>query len=197
MSLLSLLLLVIIAALVVTTIVLRQELLPLRKEVRKLRAETGQLLIGAADQLYAVRLPSRDSLIWKWRVWIPEDLSYRVFVQVGNVASHRLPFIPPDPNIHLVGPAEYLIEYRVRDRDNPESSTSFLSVGSWGTGYPGHSWLELGAMQGHESGVGEATESFEVGLPVELFVKQVLPEGVAWNGMGETDGFRIWIAPSE
>jgi hypothetical protein len=71
-SLLSALLLMTVAGLAIIVVRLWREVGPLRAEVAQLRNETGRLSVGDPTRVHAIEVRTREPLLWKWRVWVPE-----------------------------------------------------------------------------------------------------------------------------
>lgn len=86
-SLLSLLLLVALSACAVVITTLWREVGPLRREVARLRTETGQLTVVDPGKAYVVAIETMDPDTWKWRVHLPAGHDYRLKTKVGQIAG--------------------------------------------------------------------------------------------------------------
>ena len=71
-SLLSALLFMTIAGMAIVIVQLWREVGPLRAEVRRLRNELGVLTVENPSRLHAIEVRTKDEMIWKWRIWVPE-----------------------------------------------------------------------------------------------------------------------------
>jgi hypothetical protein len=80
-SLLSALFLLTIAGMAIFIVQLWREVGPLRAEVRRLRDEVGAISIDDPTQVHAIQIETSDDLLWKWRIWLPEN---RVYVLRSN-----------------------------------------------------------------------------------------------------------------
>jgi hypothetical protein len=85
-SLLTVLLLVTIAGMAIVIVQLWRELVPLREEVRRYRAELGFLTIDDPTQVQGIHVPEReDGWNWKWRVHFPPGVDYKVTCYTGII----------------------------------------------------------------------------------------------------------------
>lgn len=76
-----------------------RELASLRAEVRKLRAERGELTVEDPSKLYAIQAPQRENKVWKWRVSIPEGSKYWLYVRINGVPCNRPGFALTDDHL--------------------------------------------------------------------------------------------------
>ena len=74
-SILTALLLMTILAMAIVVAQQWREVGPLRSEVRRLRDELGQLSIEDPTKLHAIEVRTKDAMIWKWRIWVPERMN--------------------------------------------------------------------------------------------------------------------------
>ena len=56
-----------------TIVLLAMKVVPLQREVRQLRSEAGYLTIDDPTKLHAIQIETESPLVWKWKVWIPDD----------------------------------------------------------------------------------------------------------------------------
>ncbi len=70
-SLLTLLLLTTVVAMSVALWQLGSEVVPLREEVRQLRAEVGKLSVFDDEKIYAIQLKTEEKNVWWWRIYLP------------------------------------------------------------------------------------------------------------------------------
>jgi hypothetical protein len=84
-SLLTMILLTTIVGLTMVIVQLWREVGPLRKEVRRLRDEMGVLTVEDPTRLHAIEVRTKDEMIWKWRVWIPERAKTVLKLSWGSV----------------------------------------------------------------------------------------------------------------
>ncbi len=127
-SLLNLLLLTAVAALSLTVVTLWREVTPLRHEVRRLRAEVGELEVRDESRPHAIQLETDSDTNWKWLVWIPDGTNY-----VLHLANEKIPRSGvPSTDRHcmvIVGSGEQLIlQYRIRRDPVDDRLTGFLSA---------------------------------------------------------------------
>lgn len=92
-SLLSALLLITIVSLTIVIVKLWREVGPLRAENKRLNEERGTLVIGDANKLHAIKVPTRfaGERRQSFRVYVPPGQSYIAFVQVNKIPKEGLP----------------------------------------------------------------------------------------------------------
>lgn len=116
-SLLNLLLLTAILVLSLTVGRLWNELRPLREDVKRLRAEVGELDIEDPKLVHAITARTYQQRVWRWKIWCPAGKSV-----VVRMASHDIPADPtafpkPDGRLHL-------------NRNNPDAAEVEVTLSS-------------------------------------------------------------------
>jgi hypothetical protein len=109
-SLLTVLLLTTIDGLAIVVVQLGREVGPLRKEVRRLRDEVGELSIENDTRIHAMQARTKDPLTWKFRVWVPEGQTAVVKAHWGDVPRAGVPEANAGVQLEL---GEQWITYRV------------------------------------------------------------------------------------
>lgn len=192
-SLLSALLLMTIVGLTIVCMQLWQEVAPLRAEVRRLRDEVGYLLVDDPTKVHAIRVDTRDELLWKWRVWVPQGSVYVVSSQADGVPKEGFP--EGSGAIWIREPGEHTIEYRIdRDRRNDESYGKMIAGGG-SVGHNMQSWVNWGSRISTTGGVPTSTRSFEPGKPIELIRHRVSQASRSDPMEDPSAGFMIWMEP--
>ena len=74
----GLLIAVIIVAMSLALGLAYRELIPLRREVKRLRDQAGILTIEENSKLNAIAIETYTPIAWKWKVWIPADKHFRL-----------------------------------------------------------------------------------------------------------------------
>lgn len=82
-SLLTILFVTTIVGMAIVLVVQWRQVVPLRAEVRRLRAETGQLTIDDPAKIYATEIPTPEHDTWRWRVYLPAGQGYELHVSAG------------------------------------------------------------------------------------------------------------------
>lgn len=90
-SLLTMILLTTIVGLTMVIVQLWREVGPLRKEVRQLRDEVGVITVEDPSRLHAIEVRTKDEMIWKWRIWVPESSKTVLKFLWGNVPLEDYP----------------------------------------------------------------------------------------------------------
>jgi hypothetical protein len=92
-SLFTLLLVMTVIALSLTVVLLWREVGPLRAENKRLNEERGTLMLRDRSTLQAIRIPSRFAGEGResYRVFVPEDSLYWVFVVVNDIPKQGYP----------------------------------------------------------------------------------------------------------
>jgi hypothetical protein len=65
-----------------------RELVPLRVEVRQMRAELGHLSIDDETRPYAIQLHEWEDDVWRWRVYLPPGSNYNLYEASGVLPAH-------------------------------------------------------------------------------------------------------------
>jgi len=90
-SILNALLLMTILGMAIVIGRLWREVVPLRSEVQLLRSETGRLSIDDPTKIHAIEVHTNDPMMWKWRVWVPEEMRVKALVNWGTVPHEGVP----------------------------------------------------------------------------------------------------------
>jgi hypothetical protein len=90
-SILTALLLMTIAGMAIVIMQLWREVGPLRAETQQLRNETGRLSIEDPRKIHAIEVRTNDTMMWKWRVWIPAGMKVNAMANWGTVPHEGVP----------------------------------------------------------------------------------------------------------
>ncbi|WP_425399820.1 hypothetical protein [Aeoliella sp.] len=193
-SLLTLVLVTTIVALAVSVAMLYREVRPLRAEVQRLRAEVGELHVGDKAKIHAIHVPSGSKLEWKWRIWIPEGVTYCLRSSGGNIPLAEFPEY--GGTMYLREPGEHVIRY-VIERDPKRGGWSGKLVHDSGSvGSRSQPWVEWSSWSASGEGVGDATEVFEPDSRVLIARRRYTNEDDPPNDpKGPLPGFMIWLEP--
>lgn len=193
-SLLTLLLATTLMALAVTVAMLYRELGPLRKEVARLRDETGELNVMDPARLHAIRVDTYSELEWKWRIWIPEGAVYRVRGHGGPVSKQGYP--KGGGTIYLREPGEHVIRYVIRRDPRDHRWYGGLHTPTASAGKDHQPWVEWTSRTSTSGGVGTSTESYSVRERVELIRHRVSQAPDSEKIEDPAAGFLIWLEPN-
>jgi hypothetical protein len=121
-SLLTLILVMTIAAMGVGLWRLGREIVPMRRELQTLRAETGHLTIEDPSLIYAIAIPTMEKDVFRWRISLPRGKRLYLHCQPYDVPKSG---VPPRPNplggSEMVGEGQFRYECRIQfDPRNPE-----------------------------------------------------------------------------
>ncbi len=179
----------------------------LRNEVQKYRNELGYLEISDPGRVHAIGVPVHGNLKWHWRVWLPDERSYRLHVVTGGVPKEGVPQRGTSSgSSSTIRSGEMLIYaavqkdrlgqwvFRVEKGVGGDSSTIGIhqTHQRWLEGGPGWSTRQVSPAK---------TRSFEPGKPVVL-VRLRVSELVETTPDGRTtrrapdepcDGLMVWI----
>jgi hypothetical protein len=89
LSLLTALLLTTIVGLSIVTFQLWRDVEPLRAQVRSMRSELGLLNIEDPTVAHAIQLGTREVDRWKWRIYLPDQGDYELFVYDGLIPPRQ------------------------------------------------------------------------------------------------------------
>jgi hypothetical protein len=151
-SLLTSLLLVTIVAMAIVIWQLYAEVVPLRMENRRLRDEVGELTIEDESEFHAMAVRTDDEFTWKWRIWIPKDVVYRL-----GYNSQRIPktgFPPSQGWVTISGGGEHWIEYRVRRDPRSGKWMDGVQASFGGLGSVQQDWVDWPTRAATGEGVG-------------------------------------------
>ncbi len=90
-SILNALLLTTVVAMAIVIVQFWREVGPLRSEVRQLRDELGVITVSEPSKLHAIQVRTKDEMIWKWRVWVPEGKKVRLKLLWSDVPLNGYP----------------------------------------------------------------------------------------------------------
>jgi hypothetical protein len=194
-SLLTALLLLTIVGVAIVLVQLWREVGPLRAEVRRLRDEVGYLPVDDPGKLQAIQVDTGEELLWKWRVWLPENRVYLVRERSEEIPKDGFP--PEHGSIGIRDPGEHVITYRItRDPRNGQWYGN-LHAASGGTGKDAHPWVEWPSRTSSGGGVGGTTRTFEPDERVELIRLRVSQASNSSMIEDPSAGFMIWLEPSK
>lgn len=115
-SLLTLVLLLTIAAMAVALWRMGQEVVPLRNELRALRAETGHVTVDDPTRLYAVRALTTEDNVARWRLYVPPGKQFFLHFEPWDVPKTGVPQSPRQRSgMPLVGEGEFVFEFRLEE----------------------------------------------------------------------------------
>lgn len=191
-SLLTLVLVTTIVALAVSVGLLYREVGPLRIEVKRLRAEVGELDVRDKSKIHAIQVPSGSKLEWKWRIWIPEGITYSLRSSGGDIPKEGFPEF--GGTMYLREPGEHVIRYVIERDPKRDGWAGKLVHDSGSVGSNPQPWVEWSSWTGSGGGVGSTTEVFEPGDRVVL-ARQRYENGdnPPKDPNGPLPGFMIWL----
>ncbi|MEO1498589.1 MAG: hypothetical protein AAFV43_15705 [Planctomycetota bacterium] len=222
LSLLNLLLITALAAASLAIATLWREVGPLRDEVLGYRQQLGYLTVpaGEADRVHAVAVESERRHEWRFRVFLPEGRTYRLYFREGEL-PRRTPELIEAKDYYAavrssgsgssrkIDPGEHLLSFRVARAD----SQGDLSDWTFATRMPGRGalgsvtttvpWMaDERAWSTSTSMVNRSQKSFAADQPLPLLsvrrdVVEELPSG-GWSATSPkqsqaSDGFAWWI----
>ena len=177
---------------------LNLELGPLRKEVRKLRDETGQFVIDDPEKIHAIQLATDYPLAWKWRVYIPAGRSVCLAHQNFQIPKGELPQTNAGP--YLTGPKELVITLKLDKEPDGRwrSGISYEGLTQYQI-FPDDAttWLVKGSSGYLCQGVSRTVTVQQASEPLVLLRQRVFydkggavpPE----NEPAQTDGLLVWL----
>ncbi|MEZ6072575.1 MAG: hypothetical protein R3C10_20515 [Pirellulales bacterium] len=192
-SLLTLMLMTSIVALAITVVMLYREVGPLRRELKQLRDETGQLTIDDATKLHAIRVDTQDELEWKWRIWVPKGAQYRLRAEGGSIPEQGYP--DSGGTIVISEPGEYVVRYLIRRDPRSGEWRGSLHLNSGSVGEDPQPWVDWSTRSISSSGVGTSTQSFDTDQTVELIRHRVSQQSQGGKLAEPVSGFAVWLQP--
>jgi hypothetical protein len=195
-SLLTILLLMALVACGITIWQLWREVGPLRAEVRRLRDEAGVLSVDDPTKVHAIRVDTKDELLWKWRVWIPQNRTFVIRCRGRDVPSDGFP-MEGTSSISLLGKGEQVIVYRVDQDRRDDKWYGTLEAGSARVGRFDHPWVKWSSSTSMTAGVGKATSSFKPGQRIELIRHRISQASDSRKIEDPSAGFMIWLEPDK
>ncbi len=217
-SLLTVMLLLTIAGLGVGLWQAGREVAPLRAEVRRLRAEVGELSIDDPERIYV--LPLDDDALerhtWKWRIFLPQVQVYAVHVatmripEIGDVAPNCSSTIRGGEYVLTIGlrkqrDGRWAVVTRWKETKGGSPQGTFGSICGIN---PTSDWLDKERGVQTSGVIGAGQDSFDAGRPVELLRLRAMdftpqyPQsddpiyehvGTSRPSVGPADGFLLWI----
>lgn len=196
-SLKTMLFSVAIIAIVLTVWQQTAELGPLRREVRELRDETGQLTIEDAEKIHAIQMATDYPLAWKWRVYIPSGRKILLRHHVDQITKEGLP--QNSGYLTLVGPKEVIVTVKLDQQPDGRWRCGITSDGA--TSYEpfpeeASRWLKKGKSGSLTHQVGRTVAVERAGEPLVLLRQRVFYEkGTIPPRIepAETDGILVWL----
>ena len=197
-SLQMLLLLVTIISMGLVIWQLNAELGPLRKEVRKLRDETGQVTINDPERIHAIQMVTDYPLAWKWRVNIPSGRKVRVAHQTHRIPKDGLP--ASNNGSYLIGPKEFVVTVKLdkqpdgrwRSGISCDGVTTYRVFADDAT-----AWLTKGESGSQSKGVHRVVSVEQPGEPLVLLRRRVFYDRGGQvppaNEPAHTDGLLVWL----
>jgi hypothetical protein len=194
-SLLTILLLMALAACGITIWRLWQEVGPLRTEVRRLRDEVGAISVDDPTRVHAIQVDTNDELLWKWRIWLPENRTYVVRCVGENVPKEGFP--KPGGSIWIHEPGEHVIAYRVRRDQRNDQWYGQLETGTAAVGKDYQPWVEWPSKTSTSGGVGKSTYSADPSKRLEIIRHRVSQNSDSTKIEDPAAGFMIWLEPAK
>ncbi|QDU57147.1 hypothetical protein [Aeoliella mucimassa] len=194
-SLLTLVLLTTIVALGIAVAQLYWEVAPLRDEVKRLRAEVGELDITDKTKVHAVGVVTDNQLRWKWRVWVPEGANYVARGFGEDIPAQGYP--DTGATITLSQPGEHVLEWGIEYDPRSERWEGRLKVRGSSAGSDPQPWVDWSSRSTSSSGVGtRTTRVYDAGERVELMrLRCTNDDNTPASPDDPVPGFLIWIEP--
>jgi hypothetical protein len=193
-SLLNLVLMTTIVALGVTVYLLQQRVAPLEAEVKRLRDEVGELNIQDPSKLHAIQVQTDNQLEWKWRIYVPEGVSYAVRSYGNQIPEDNFP--QWGGTMYLREPGEHVLRYVIRYDPEGDRWEGSLQMKSGSVGSHHQPWVTWKGRGSTSSGVGMTTQVFEPDKRVLITRRRY--EDDSNPPAKPTDplpGFMIWLEP--
>lgn len=214
-SLLSALVGMTIIGMVIVIVQLWHEVEPLRSEVDRLRQELGYLSVHDPQKIYAIRVPTNEAGVHRYRIYLPTDRRFKIHTRIGTIPG-RLPqqtkqewfeTLDGSGSTSEIDSGEFTIDIAVRpDSEKPDHWSLSHQVAGRGGGSVGTkmSWLNdrrVWSVSG-EPVIGKQIEAdSDDGLVLYALRKASIkefPGGYSMyppNDGAETPGLMIWISP--
>jgi hypothetical protein len=192
-SLLTTLLLMALVACAITIWQLWREVGPLRAEVRRLRDEVGAISIDDPTKLHAIQVETNDELLWKWRVWLPENRAYVVRCLGETVPKEGFP--KAGGSIWLREPGEHVIAYRIQRAPQNSQWYGQLETRTASVGKDLQPWIEWSRKTSTSGGVGKSTHASDPAQRLELIRHRVSQNSDSSKIEDPAAGFMIWLEP--
>ncbi|MEQ8846395.1 hypothetical protein [Botrimarina sp.] len=194
LSLLSLLLIVAVVASSLTTAMLWSEVGPFRREVSRLREEVGELDLQDPTRLHAMRVETRDDLEWKWRLWIPQGVAYKLRTDAEAIPAEGYP--RGGGTIWLREPGELVVRYVIRRDARSGGWRGSLKTRGGSVGSDAAPWVEWPSRTYTSGGVGTSTRAFPADQTVDLIRLRVGENVKSTDDIADpAPGFVVWLEP--
>ncbi len=218
-SLLTLLLTATIVAMAIVIAKLWHEVGPLQADVRRLRADAGELTVNDPEKIYAIVLDDElEKHTWKWRIYLPKSRQYEVHVgtsripATGAAHSNCSSTIEGGEYLLTVGlrwqqDGQWAVVTRWKSAEDANPSVTF--EGHCGLN-PTSDWLVKGRGVQTSGVIGRGQAEFQADEPLELLRRRAMvftPKyptsedslhthaGTSTPTVGPSDGFLIWLEP--
>ena len=168
---------------------------PLQEEVRRLRAEVGELHVEDPDMFHAIQVETDNRLEWKWRVLIPKGAKYKVHSSSGEIPEEGYPDDDLDTTYVREG-GEFVLRFVVEEDPRDGLWKGRRIFGSGWVGADHQPWIEWGNARHISSGIGTSTDAYPKDQTVEIIrfrAENRDPEAVKRNDPAV--GFMIWMEP--
>ncbi len=170
----------------------------MRKEVQRLRDETGQLTIEDPKRLHAIQMPTDYPLAWKWRVYIPAGRNVRLSHHTHQISKEGLPKTYNGSKIF--GPKEFVVTVKIDKQPDGQwrSGVSCDGITTYRI-FPEDAirWLNKGSAGSTIKQVHRDVSMEQAGEPLVLLRKRVFykrGQVPPANEPTETDGLLVWLA---
>ncbi|MFO0886055.1 MAG: hypothetical protein U0894_18050 [Pirellulales bacterium] len=191
--------------LIVAQIQSARELAELRKEVARLREETGHFEIKDPNKVYILALRSQEEKHYRWRIYLPPNIAWKKTMAMGQIAAtgfsnHGSSVSSSSSTGSAIGESQ-MMEVMVRRNINGELQLKFVTGnGSSSQNIDNKDLRWLDPMQScpvstKQAGAGGVQE-FSPDQPIELLRMRVLPineDGTTGPVPEKTDGILIYI----
>lgn len=153
----------------------------LRQENARLRNELGEILVEPGDEnkLHAVSVPTSESMVWKWRIFVPTGRKIWLYVAPGELGPTGEP--PKNFGKSTLFPGEQTIQLVLRKNYHdhwewvvnlPKNANSFGVDSEVGSKM--NKLLDADEIGSTSSGVSSLTK-VEPGQDLKLFRIRILP----------------------
>jgi hypothetical protein len=193
-SLLSVLVLLTIASMAIVIVQLWRELGPLREEVRRLRDETGTLVVEDPTKLHAIRVDTHDDMLWKWRIWVPAGSAYNLRATGAPIPKDGFPTRGAMMSLHE--PGEQYIEYRIDKYPRNDQWRGTLRTRDSSVGSDIHPWVTWDTRTSRSNGVSTRAQTFEPGKKALLLRFRTSQKSNAQDVEDPAEGFMVWLEPA-
>jgi hypothetical protein len=202
-SLSTLLFLFTIIALAILVLVANSELQTKNAELAKYRVILRIFEVVDASKIHAIEIPGFGNRQWRWRIDLPDDRIYRIWIACDNISRDNFP--TPSPNTTLVklpneeflmtvGLVKYEGKWGIHFNGTTTDGSSLFDftneLQASNTTWLDRSGQSGGAAGSSETAIGDPDEPFELlryrdGLTVS-------PQ-FATDGPGPADGVLVWL----